>query len=69
MQTRSKRVFTSKVPSTLDAMCELGWSNPDVLPNPKQLRAIRDRLEQSPTSDSELLTKLDELVNFFRVKV
>jgi hypothetical protein len=43
-------------------MCDLAWQDPDILPSPGQLRAIRDRLELDPAADPNMLVRLDELV-------
>lgn len=62
MRTRATPQL-SDAPSTLEAMCELAWQDPDVLPSPGQLRAIRDRIELDPAADPNILSRLDELVS------
>ena len=62
MRTRATPQL-SDAPSTLEARCERAWQDPDVLPSPGQLRAIRDRIELDPTADPGILSRLDELVS------
>ena len=62
MRTRTHTYAKARAPSSLEAICDLAWQDPDVVPPKKQLRAIRDRLERNPESDQNLLTRLDELI-------
>jgi hypothetical protein len=61
MRTRT-HTYSAPAPSSLEAICDLAWQDPDVVPSKRQLRAIRDRLELDPGADQALLTRLDELV-------
>lgn len=59
MRTRSNKQF-AEAPSTLEVICDLAYQEPNLMSR-NQLRAIRDRLEQTQW-DNPILTRLDELI-------
>jgi hypothetical protein len=59
MRTRSNKPF-SEAPSTLEVICDLAYQEPNLM-SQRQLRAIRDRLEQTDWTNP-ILTRLDELL-------
>lgn len=59
MRTRSNRQF-AEAPSTLEVICDLAYQEPNLMSR-NQLRAIRDRLEQTQC-DNPILTRLDAIL-------
>lgn len=59
MRTRSNKQF-AEAPSTLEVICDLAYQEPNLMSR-NQLRAIRDRLEQTQW-DNPILTRLDAIL-------
>jgi hypothetical protein len=59
MRTRSNKQF-AEAPSTLEVICDLAYQEPNLMSR-NQLRAIRDRLEQTEW-DNPILTRLDAIL-------